>query len=70
METLKFKTNIKCNNCVEKVSHYMDVSEKITEWNVDLKNPDRVLTVTGKGISEEYIKDTLLKAGYKAEILN
>ena len=70
MDTLKFKTNIKCNNCVAKVSPYLDESEFISEWNVDLENPDRILTVTGNNISSEYIKETLLKAGYKAEELN
>lgn len=69
-DTLKFKTNVKCKNCVAKISPFLDESEKISEWNVDLESPDRVLTVTGNGISEEYIKNTLLKAGYKAEKLN
>lgn len=67
MSTLKFKTNIKCNNCVAKVSPYLDESFNIKEWNVDLENPDRILTVTGEDISNEYVKETILKAGYKAE---
>jgi copper chaperone len=67
MSTLKFKTNIKCNNCIAKVSPYLDESIQIKEWNVDLENPDRVLTVTGEDITNEYIKETILKAGYKAE---
>ena len=70
METLKFKTNVKCNNCVAKISPYLDESDKITEWNVDIENPDRILTVTGNDITNEYVKETLLKAGYKAEELN
>jgi copper chaperone len=70
METLKFKTNIKCNNCVAKISQYLDESDKISEWKVDLENPDRILTVTGDELTPEYIKDTLLKAGYKAEEIN
>jgi copper chaperone len=67
MDTLKFKTNIKCNNCVAKISQYLDESDNITEWKVDLENPDRILTVTGNDITGEYIKEILLKAGYKAE---
>jgi len=70
MSTLKFKTNIKCNNCVAKVSHYLDESLTIKEWNVDLENPDRILTVTGEDISPELVKETVLKAGYKAEEAN
>lgn len=67
MSTLKFKTNIKCNNCVAKVSPYLDESYIIKEWNVDLENPEKILTVTGEDISVEYIKETILKAGYRAE---
>lgn len=70
MSTLKFKTNIKCNNCVAKVSHYLDENVNIKEWNVDLENPDRILTVTGEDISTELVKETVLKAGYKAEETN
>jgi|WetSurMetagenome_2_1015567.scaffolds.fasta_scaffold92881_2 copper chaperone len=70
MSTLKFKTNIKCNNCITTISPYMDENDMIKEWKVDLENPERILTVTGEDITSEYIKDTLLKAGYKAEEIN
>jgi copper chaperone len=70
METLKFKTNVKCNNCIAKITPYLDESEQIKEWNVDLNDPDRILTVTGEGLTNVHVKDTLLKAGYKAEELN
>lgn len=70
MDTLRFKTNIKCKNCVAKVSPYLDESEIISEWKVDLENPDRILTVMGDNISGEYVKETLIKAGYKAEEIN
>ena len=70
METLKFKTNVKCNNCVAKITPYLNDSDKIGEWNVDLNDPDRILTVTGEGITKDDVKDTLQKAGYRAEELN
>ena len=70
MNTLKFKTNIKCNNCVAKVSPFLDESLNIKEWNVDLDNPDRILTVSGEDLTGDYIKDTLMKAGYKADEIN
>jgi copper chaperone len=70
METFKLKTNVKCNNCVAKITPYLNENEKIKEWNVDLNDPDRILTVTGEDITSENIKDTLLKAGYKAEDIN
>lgn len=67
METLKFKTNIKCNNCVSKVAPYLHSSPNISDWNVDLESPDRILTVTGEGITKELVNEALQKAGYKAE---
>jgi copper chaperone len=70
MDTLKFKTNVKCKNCVSTISPYLDESDKISEWNVDIENPDRILTVTGNDITNEFVKEILLKAGYKAEEIN
>jgi copper chaperone len=70
MDTLKFKTNVKCNNCVAKITPFLDESDKITEWKVDLDDSERILTVTGEGITNTLIKETLLKAGYKAEEIN
>lgn len=69
MDTFKYKTNIKCESCVAKVSRFLDESINISEWSVGLENPDIILTVTGNGIKNEYIKELLLKAGYKAEEL-
>jgi len=66
-ETLKFKTNVNCNHCIEKITPYLNENDKIKEWNVDLNDPDRILTVTGENITSDYIKNALLKAGYKAE---
>ncbi len=70
METLKFKTNVKCNNCVAKITPYLDESDNIREWKVDLDSSERILTVTGEGLTKEHVIETLLKAGYKAEELN
>ena len=45
METLKFKTNIKCTGCLGKVTPHLDSAEGVESWEVDLENPDRILTV-------------------------
>jgi copper chaperone len=70
MDTLKFKTNVKCNNCIAKITPFLDENDKITDWKVDLDDSERILTVTGEGITNELVKETLLKAGYKAEEIN
>ena len=66
MKTLKFKTNIKCNNCIAKVKPFLDNKKNITEWNVDIDIPDKILTVTGEDLSENNIIETLEEAGYSA----
>ena len=70
METLKFKTTIKCTGCLTKVTPYIDQTEGIQSWEVDLKNLDKVLTVKGQNLDAEQIKNAIQEAGYSAESLN
>lgn len=67
--TLKFKTNLKCGNCVAKVKPQLDEAKEIVEWSIDLKDPERILTVeleeTGDAARIEKI---LADAGYKATL--
>ncbi len=68
METLKFKTNIKCGGCIAAVSPHLNKLSVIENWEVDTQNPNKILTVEGKpGIDTDQIIDTLEEAGYKAE---
>lgn len=67
METLKFKTNIKCGGCVATVKPHLDGKENIENWQVDLESPDRILTVVAANGSEEEVIATVKEAGYQAE---
>lgn len=66
METLKFKTNIKCSGCIATVTPHLNESIGEGNWQVDLNNPSKVLTI-GVETSEEKVKEAVEKAGYKAE---
>lgn len=66
MQTLKFKTTMKCNGCVQTVTPFLEQANNIQNWSVDLENPDRVLTVQTEGDAEE-VKNLLKEAGYQAE---
>ncbi|MFW5754452.1 MAG: heavy-metal-associated domain-containing protein [Marinilabiliaceae bacterium] len=66
MQTLKFKTTMKCNGCVQTVTPFLENSNNIRNWSVDLQNPDRILTVQTAGDAEE-VKNLLKEAGYQAE---
>jgi len=68
METLKFKTNIKCSGCIATVTPHLNTLPQVEKWDVDTQNPDKVLTIEGKpGIDADDVIETLGNAGYKAE---
>lgn len=66
METVKFKTNIKCEGCVAKVTPGLDEMAGKGNWKVDLLDPQRTLTLDSK-VDETKLKEALAKVGYKAE---
>jgi len=68
MEKQQFKTNIKCEGCVEKVTPFLNETAGNGNWSVDLTNPSRVLTVNGE-VAEAHVREALQKAGYKGERL-
>lgn len=68
METYKFKTNIKCENCIATVSPFLNGISEIENWEVDTKTPDKTLTVTAKKeLDARKVIEQLNKAGYQAE---
>ncbi len=69
METLKFKTNIKCTGCVAKVTPLLNNETGIEKWEVDIFNPEKILTVETNNIDSKKILETIEKAGFKAEEL-
>ena len=70
MKTLKFKTNINCGGCVSKVTPFLNKQEGIESWEVDTANPDKILTIESDGATEEDVKVTLQKVGFKAEAVD
>lgn len=66
METLKFKTNIKCGGCVATVTPFLNGADGVEKWDVDLVSPERVLEVQTDRLPEE-IAQLIKNAGYIAE---
>jgi copper chaperone len=64
---LYFKTNIKCNGCIQTVAPFLSRIKEIKEWKVDLASPDRILTIEGTGLDPKVIISALKQANYKAE---
>jgi len=68
METLSFKTNINCNNCVAKVKPFLNQIENIENWQVDINNADKILSVSGEEeLSSEEVIEAVQKAGFSIE---
>ncbi len=62
-----FRTNIMCNGCIAKVKPVLDHAEGVASWSVDLKSPDRLLTVVPNGITEEQLMNLVRNAGFTIE---
>ena len=69
MNTLKFKTNIKCGNCVAAVTPHLNAVSGIDTWAVDLKDPSRTLTVQTDEADAETVRKAVETAGYKADVV-
>lgn len=71
METLKLKTTIKCSGCIAKATPFLNEAVGEDNWEVDVQNPDKVLTiVSDKELSEQEVIKAVQDAGFKAEKLN
>jgi copper chaperone len=70
MESIKFKTTLKCNGCIAAVKPALDAIDGLVKWEIDLSTPDRILTTE---VSSADVKDKIVSAfkavGYEAVIL-
>lgn len=70
MNTYKFKTNMKCSGCIATVTPALDATPGISKWEVDLVNPDKILTVESTDTNETAILNAVQTAGFKIERTN
>ena len=71
METLKFKTTIKCSGCLAKMTPVLNEAVGEDNWEVDINTPEKVLTIASDTrINPADIVKVIEGAGYKAEKLN
>lgn len=67
MKTQKFKTNIKCGACVATVTPFLNETLGQGHWQVDVRNPDKILTTETDTVPLAAIRQAIERAGYKAE---
>ena len=70
METVKFKTNIKCSGCVAQVTPGLNNAAGENNWQVDITSPDKTLSISDENIDVDQIIKAVQKAGFKAEPVN
>ena len=66
METLNFKTNIKCSGCIATVTPILDKTAGKDNWKVDLQDPEKTLTVVTDTPENEVVA-ALKEVGYEAK---
>ena len=68
MNTARFKTNIKCSGCVAKVTPFLNSTVGEDNWEVDVQNSDKILTIQmDTDLSQIEIVQAVEQAGFKAE---
>lgn len=65
---LQFKTNINCGNCVRTVTGFINEVKGIEKWDVDIENPEKILTVEGDELTAEAVIEAVEEAGFDIKI--
>ena len=67
---MKFKTNINCSGCIAKVTPLLNEAVGEGAWQVDTNQPEKILTITNTGVTEQIVTEAVKKAGFKIESSN
>ncbi len=67
METLQFKTTIKCSGCLEKVTPFLNEQLSPEEWDVDIFTPSKILTVKSDKMTAAEVEEKVKQAGFQIE---
>ena len=67
MGTMTFKTNAKCMGCLAKIEEILQGKMNREEWNLDLSDSNRPLTVMSDKLAAGERVELISKAGFKIE---
>lgn len=62
-----FKTNAKCEGCLAKIEEILQGKISREEWNLDLSDSNRPLTVASDKLAADDVVELISKAGFKIE---
>ena len=66
MNTLQFKTNIKCAGCISKATPVLNQKLGEGQWEVDVMTLKKILTITSD-LNEEEVVEIVKESGFTAE---
>lgn len=64
MKKFEFKTNINCKGCLAAVTPALNKVPHLSNWEVDLQHPDRILTVETTDDNREAVVKAVENAGF------
>ncbi len=70
MNTLQFKTNINCGNCIKSVTPFLNALETVDRWQVNTELSDKILSVeTDESETEvtQQVMQAVQEAGFRIE---
>lgn len=63
-DKMKFKTNLDCQHCVDRVKPLLDKAIGENNWCIDLQDVDKVLTVNSATAAPQSVIDAVEQAGF------
>ncbi len=61
---LQFRTDLNCGSCISKVKPFLDGEPSVQRWEVDTKDPRKVLTVHGANLDAVAVSRAVASAGF------
>ena len=70
MNTLQFKTNINCGNCIKSVTPFLNALETVDRWQVNTDISDKILSVEteeSEAMVKQQVEKAVQDAGFRIE---
>jgi copper chaperone CopZ len=70
MNTLQFKTNINCGNCIKSVTPFLNALETVDRWQVNTDVSDKILSVEteeSEAMVKQQVEKAVQDAGFRIE---
>jgi copper chaperone CopZ len=70
MNTLQFKTNINCGNCIKSVTPFLNALETVDRWQVNTDVSDKILSIEteeSEAMVKQQVEKAVQDAGFRIE---